>query len=974
MSQDQPSYHDMLSPSRNDDDFGESRWPTARPSSYSEAASHNATSEEVESARDAPEHMPVTQYLVGADIAHYHILGRIGGGAMTVVFRANDTVLDRTVALKVLLPGADTTMRERFRREARTAAMLEHPNIVRTYQVGQVSELALSYIAMELVNGPSLADLLERHKILSPPDVASLLEPIARALAYAHGRGVIHRDVKPSNILLQSVDKEHPLKVDATVGDGPFVPLLSDFGIARALDSPELTGEGRTIGTPAFMSPEQCAGAEVIDGRADIYSLGAVLYRCLVGRPPYVGSTTAILHSHVYDPLLIPSDVLGRLPANAVHVLQRSMMKDPTQRYATSLDLAEDLAGIADDGTEHEKAALGRYDQVPPSTVELSPESGARSTSSHVLVPAQTPGPAARSSDAVIEGVAAGLTARETAEAGSIRGGTRNRSRLGIIALSVALVTLTAMMAITLFTGVLPAVNRTPRDTPGVAPAPTVVEIAAEATMTVSPAATPQPAVTAGVGSGNSDSPTATMALSTLQPQAMLPSSPTAEMPPLQVSVRYAWENAQAFYAERDWEQALDWLVAVQRADPEFETVAVRRMLAETYVGLAAQAMSEEQYDQAVDHLEQAADASENADPYLTLAEAVSDLADSDEDEVAAARTTVQRAYATYAAYLAEAERYCDAADQIEYARGLAPDAGLLNVGREYEAACAQALIEAERSSLSGRIVYSAVEGERYGIYALAVDADAPSQLIIEDASQPSLSPDGQTIAYHSRRPEIPGLVGQRLANGITPADRAVRLSSFVEDARDSAPSWNPQGDRLAYASTNFGDGRSRIYLTWADGNRNTVELGLGKDPAWHPDRDMIVFNGSDETGNNPGLWIMQTDGASRVQLTDNGNDQRPAWFPDGSAIVFMSNGRDGNWELYRYGLESGQIVRLTNHGAQDGLPYVSPDGRHIAFMSDRDGYWRLWFMPLEGGDAHPLSDIAGTLPKWLEHSIQWVR
>ncbi len=201
-----------------------------------------------------------------------------------------------------------------------------------------------------------------------------------------------------------------------------------------------------------------------------------------------------------------------------------------------------------------------------------------------------------------------------------------------------------------------------------------------------------------------------------------------------------------------------------------------------------------------------------------------------------------------------------------------------------------------------------------------------------------------------------------------------VRLTSFVEDARDSAPSWNPQGDRIAYGSTNFGDGRSRIYLTWADGTRNTAELGLGKDPAWHPVQDLIVFNGADETGNNPGLWLMRTDGTERVQLTDNGNDQRPAWLPDGSAIVFMSSGRDGNWELYRLDMEDGAITRLTDSFAQDGLPAVSPDGRYVAFMTDRDGYWALWYVPVAGGPAQPLADIDYTLPQWLEHSTQWIR
>ena len=121
------------------------------------------------------------------------------------------------------------------------------------------------------------------------------------------------------------------------------MPLLSDFGIARALDAPELTSAGRTVGTPAYMAPEQCAGSREVDGRADIYSLGAVLYRCITGRMPFSGSTTQILHAHVYDPLVIEDSVLRLLPPVMVEILQRSMAKRPDDRYPTADALADAL-------------------------------------------------------------------------------------------------------------------------------------------------------------------------------------------------------------------------------------------------------------------------------------------------------------------------------------------------------------------------------------------------------------------------------------------------------------------------------------------------------------------------------------------------------------------------------------------------------------------------------------------------------
>ncbi len=285
--------------------------------------------------------------LVGHVVGHYLVDQRLGGGATASVYRATDQILDRTVALKVLLPNADDTARLRFRREARTVSKLIHPHIVRTLQVGQMAEDGLAYIAMDLVEGESFASLLERVRQLNLQEAAQLLAPMAQALAYAHKQGVIHRDVKPSNILLRRVEKNVPHSVYLSAVNASYVPLLSDFGIARALDAPELTNIGRTIGTPAYMSPEQCAGSREVDGRADIYSLGAVLYRALVGRPPFTGTTTQILHAHVYEPLTIPEDIVNELSPSALDILRRSLIKEPNQRYNHVELMVHDLVNVA---------------------------------------------------------------------------------------------------------------------------------------------------------------------------------------------------------------------------------------------------------------------------------------------------------------------------------------------------------------------------------------------------------------------------------------------------------------------------------------------------------------------------------------------------------------------------------------------------------------------------------------------------
>jgi len=285
--------------------------------------------------------------LTGRQVGRYLVQRLLGSGGVATVYQAYDQVQGITVALKVLPPGADDRTHSRFRREAMTAGSLRHPHIVRILQVGTALQGDVAYIAMELVEGESLADLLTSRVRLRPEESCNLLEPIARALAFAHLHGFVHRDVKPSNILLRPASPGQPNTVQLESLDHLVIPLLSDFGIARALDAPELTNTGRTVGTPAYMAPEQCAGRRDADGRADVYSLGAVLYRCVVGHTPFAGSTTQILHAHVYEPLVIDDNVLRQLPYSVVTILQRSLAKNPEDRYATAEQMAEELARAA---------------------------------------------------------------------------------------------------------------------------------------------------------------------------------------------------------------------------------------------------------------------------------------------------------------------------------------------------------------------------------------------------------------------------------------------------------------------------------------------------------------------------------------------------------------------------------------------------------------------------------------------------
>lgn len=299
--------------------------------------------------------------LEGQQVGRYLIRQRLGGGGVATVYRAWDQVAGQDVALKVLPPNPDGATLDRFRREALLAGALRHPHIVRILQVGTTEHTPAPYIAMDLMDGESLAALLARTGKLDAMQGCQLLVPMAEALAYAHAQGVIHRDVKPSNILLRPLDATrvddaaraieamHAAEASTTcvqLAAYPYAvaPMLSDFGIARFLDAPELTGIGRTVGTPAFMAPEQCMGSREVDGRADIYALGAVLYRCVTGRLPFNGTTTQILHAHVFEPVEIDEVLARQLPPGVIEILRRALAKAPEDRYQTAHAMATALA------------------------------------------------------------------------------------------------------------------------------------------------------------------------------------------------------------------------------------------------------------------------------------------------------------------------------------------------------------------------------------------------------------------------------------------------------------------------------------------------------------------------------------------------------------------------------------------------------------------------------------------------------
>ncbi|HVZ78196.1 MAG TPA: serine/threonine-protein kinase, partial [Gemmatimonadaceae bacterium] len=263
--------------------------------------------------------------------AHYELDAEIGRGGMGIVYRARDRRLKRTVAIKVLPPelAFRSEIKTRFLREAEMAAQLSHPNIVPIYTVDESQGLV--FFEMAYVSGDNLARRLHEKGVLPVEEVRRILRDVADALAYAHERGVVHRDIKPDNILL-----------DADSGR----PMVTDFGIARAVSEGDsrLTATGMAIGTPAYMSPEQAAGERVIDGRSDLYALGIVAYQMLSGEPPFsAASTPAMLVKHISETPVPIEQRRADVPPDLARAVMVMLEKDPANRFARASDLVKAL-------------------------------------------------------------------------------------------------------------------------------------------------------------------------------------------------------------------------------------------------------------------------------------------------------------------------------------------------------------------------------------------------------------------------------------------------------------------------------------------------------------------------------------------------------------------------------------------------------------------------------------------------------
>jgi eukaryotic-like serine/threonine-protein kinase len=296
-------------------------------------------------------------------LGQYRLRQQIGAGSMGDVYLAEHRLLKRPCALKLIRPDrvGDPRALARFEREVRLTATLSHPNTVEIYDYGRTSD-GVYYYVMEYLPGLSLEELVERHGPMPPGRAVYLLRQVCQALREAHAVGLIHRDIKPSNIIA------------ARRGGRDDVVKLLDFGLVRPAAmarAADLSADGQILGTPLFMSPEQATGDRELDVRSDLYSLGAVAYHLLTGRPPFNGASgTAVLVAHVHDPVVPPSQILTCIPEDLERVVLRCLAKDAADRFVDAESLERALGECAcSEDWDQDRAARWWQDagQFPPS-------------------------------------------------------------------------------------------------------------------------------------------------------------------------------------------------------------------------------------------------------------------------------------------------------------------------------------------------------------------------------------------------------------------------------------------------------------------------------------------------------------------------------------------------------------------------------------------------------------------------------
>ncbi|MGQ9586543.1 MAG: tetratricopeptide repeat protein [Anaerolineae bacterium] len=488
---------------------------------------------------------------------------------------------------------------------------------------------------------------------------------------------------------------------------------------------------------------------------------------------------------------------------------------------------------------------------------------------------------------------------------------------------------------------------------------------------------------------------------------------PTATSETRTRAVEALLAEAQNLYQSRQWQEAARRLETIRSLDPDFQPELLDELLFGTYSS-AAQEMEQAGQDQEALALYEKAlalrpdDASvQAARERLQLYGAALGVWGRDWTETI---RTLERLYAQAPAYRDVKARliqalvaagdghrqqgeWCLASERYGRAATLQPDNALREKADEAKAQChrptptstatrSRVLTPAATSEatsegtpapsvggLSGRILFSRHDPAHgvHEVVMMSVREGGEPVRVAEQASQPAVSPDGMWLAFHCWASDSLGIWIAPLAGG---ERRKPMRTTYLEDIQ---PTWAPDGKRLAFGSNRHGDRKWRVYVTWVEGREQAQEIVFGESPDWSPVEDRIVFRGCGPACEVWGLYLADDQGANQELLLADPSATAPAWSPDGKQVAFMSN-RDGNWELYVVGADGLGLRRLTNGPEHDGVPAWSPDGKWIAFLSHRTGAWGIYALPLEAGrDVQLLYLVPGEYPDWMQEQLAWI-
>lgn len=856
--------------------------------------------------------------LIGQQLGHYKILSAIGIGGMGEVYLAEDTILKRKAALKVL-PVKFTRNPERlsrFKREARTASALNHPNILTIYEIGESD--SVHFMATEFVEGSTLRQRLESGR-LEMRDAVKITAQVAAALSAAHLAGITHRDIKPENIMVRP--------------DG-LVKVL-DFGLATMVEQHQETIDslaptqavfrtepGIIMGTPRYMSPEQ-ARAQKVDSRTDIFSLGAVLYEMIAGKPSFPGLTPAEVFAALLDKDPVPlSKIVPDTPELLEEIVAKALAKEPEDRYQTIEAFLHDLNQVR---SLLKAARMHQTDFQPtlelkiPAATDTSLGAGKTRESVEVRkdTSLQLPTPTLETSDA------------KTAP--------KNRWRIKILLAATAFAVAAWLYKPTLLTDLAKWWR-------GSSTTFTATTLASEPGYKYSLAFSPDGNRIAyswdgGKKSGNSD--IYIRSLNSGEP-IRLTVSPESDGNP-------AWSpdgNQIAFLRNSDDGKHEVFVVPVRGGN--------ERKLGEASSGVSWSSDGKSLVISSV------ATASAPSSVFLLSVET------GELRRLTAAATNppsddIRPVFSPDGKYVAFLRQFTDAVLDLY----VVPVTGGVPLALTSDKRNISSLTW---SADSREIIYSANRGDGRALWRIPVTGGVPQRMTVtgQNPYSPAASPKGNRLAYTNVYSDINiyQYEGAGFNGNVVPRRPFSEPRTILSSVReDGSQQFSPDGKWIVF--TSHRNDREDIWLSDRDEN-NPIQLTDLKSPTgtprWSPDGERIAFDSRNQLSAD--IYVVSAVGGTVRQLTNEAYaDTMPSWSGDGRWIYFNSN-RSGRGEIWKLPANGGQAVQVTRGGAFEG--FESPDGKLFYFSKGR-GIYGLWAVPVDGGEERPVPELnrAGYYRSW---------